>query len=169
MVKQALSYSTELKEKFIETWGKEEYKFFNSSGYNMIPEILETNWKEDSFVVLDNNEIKGFIAYSIDRNTNSVTSLQAINFDLSNRIIFSQGLKSIIRDIFEKHDFNKLVFGVVVGNPIEKSYDRITKLLNGHIVGTYKRDVRIDNVYYDYKIYEIMREDYYKFKEHFYE
>lgn len=53
-------------------------------------------------------------------------------------------------------------FIVVVGNPIEKSYDKMIKKYGGRIVGTYKEDVKlIDGEYYDKKLYEILASEYF--------
>ena len=57
----------------------------------------------------------------------------------------------------------KLEFTVVVGNPIEKTYDKLIKKYGGNIVGVKHKNCKlIDNKYYDEKIYEIFREDYIK-------
>lgn len=56
-----------------------------------------------------------------------------------------------------------LDFGVVIGNPAEKIWDKTIKKLNGKVVGYYKRDVKlIDNKLYDMKVYEVMKEDYFE-------
>ena len=66
-------------------------------------------------------------------------------------------------DIFEKYNFRKLSFYVVVGNPIEKSYDKMCERYGGRIVGVKRKNTRlIDGKYYDEKLYEILKEDYMK-------
>lgn len=44
-------------------------------------------------------------------------------------------LGQALQDIFEKFKFRKLTFCVVVGNPIEKSYDKMINKYNGRIIG----------------------------------
>jgi RimJ/RimL family protein N-acetyltransferase len=69
----------------------------------------------------------------------------------------------VLDEMFTKYNFRKLEFSVVVGNPIEKSYDRLIYKYGGRIVGTYKKHTRLmDNKYYDEKLYEIFRDDYIK-------
>lgn len=68
-----------------------------------------------------------------------------------------------LRDIFEKFHFRKLDFTVVIGNPIESTYDRMVEKYGGRIVGIQKKQVRlIDGQLYDKKLYEILAEDYFK-------
>jgi hypothetical protein len=53
----------------------------------------------------------------------------------------------------------------VIGNPIEKSYDKLIHKYGGRVVGTYKQHTKlIDNKLYDEKFYEIFRDDYIKNK-----
>lgn len=67
----------------------------------------------------------------------------------------------VLRDIFEKFKFNKLTFSVVIGNPIEKSYDKMISKYDGRIVGIYEKETKlIDGEYYDVKLYEITRKSY---------
>ena len=59
----------------------------------------------------------------------------------------------------------KLNFSVVVGNPIEKSYDKLIKRYGGRIVGTREKETTlVDGNLYDVKMYELFREDYLKSK-----
>ena len=67
----------------------------------------------------------------------------------------------MIDDIFKKFNFRKLSFGVYVGNPIEKSYDRLIRKYGGRIVGIKIEDTRlIDGKFYDFKMYEIFKNEY---------
>lgn len=76
-------------------------------------------------------------------------------------MIFGRDLGKALTDIFEKFNFNKLKFSVVVGNPIEKSYDRMIQKYGGRVVGIFREDARlIDGNLYDVKQYEILRSDY---------
>ncbi|MDE7445913.1 MAG: hypothetical protein K2N15_09485 [Lachnospiraceae bacterium] len=70
-------------------------------------------------------------------------------------------LEKALKDIFTKFNFNKLKFSVVIGNPIEKAYDKAIKRYGGKIIGIEKQETRlIDGKLYDVKRYEIMRSDY---------
>lgn len=84
----------------------------------------------------------------------------AANFS-NEKLQFGKDLVQVIKDIFYKYNFRKLTFTVFVGNPIEKSYDKMVNKYGGRIVGIQKKHTRLqDGKYYDEKIYEIMREDF---------
>ena len=77
--------------------------------------------------------------------------------------MFGKDLLKAIQDIFERFNFHKLTFSVVIGNPAEKSYDRLCAKYGGRILCIQKEETKLeDNKYYDVKRYEIMREDYMK-------
>lgn len=108
-----------------------------------------------------NDEVIGYIAYDVARGDNSVSGLRIINFS-DNKAVFGVDLVKALKDIFEKYKFRKLNFNVVIGNPIEKSYDKMIKKYGGRIIGTYKEDVKlIDGEYYDTKLYEILASEYF--------
>lgn len=76
-------------------------------------------------------------------------------------MVFAADMGHAIRDIFEKYQFRKLCFSVVVGNPIESSYNKMCLKYSGRIVGIRKKNARlIDGNFYDEKLYEIFKEDY---------
>lgn len=67
----------------------------------------------------------------------------------------------MIKDIFSKYQYKKIVFSVLIGNPIEPKYDRIIKRSGGRIVGVHKEHVMLpDGKLYDEKVYEICRDEY---------
>ena len=65
--------------------------------------------------------------------------------------------------LFEKFNFYKIEFGVVVGNPIEKMYDKYIQKYGGQIVGIFKSTTKLqDGEFADMKYYEIFRDEYLK-------
>ncbi|TVX86108.1 hypothetical protein FPZ44_23735 [Paenibacillus agilis] len=76
-------------------------------------------------------------------------------------MVFVKDLQKFLSDIFERFGFNKLSYSVVIGNPIEKSYDRMTHKYGGRIVGVNRNEVLLsDGTLNDLKLYEILKEDY---------
>lgn len=162
MLVPAFNYAEELKKKMATTWFDEKYKYYNDTYYSDLKIDNET-WSRHQFVSIDKDgNIIGYIEYSVDRQTYSCDGLSIINFT-DNKTIFGMDLGHALTDIFEKFKFRKLVFAVIIGNPIEKSYDKMINKYGGRIVGVYKQHTKlIDGEYYDKKVYEIMREDYLK-------
>jgi len=161
MIDIANKYADELKKKFFDTWGKERYKYWQINGYDKgCPEFPETNYGEVHFVIKNADEIIGYVSYNINRQTRCVWGFEAVNFS-DNKTLFGLSLFRILKNVFEKDGFNKINFNVVIGNPIEKSYDKFIELYGGRIVGVYNEDIIIsDGTLCDYKLYEIMKVDY---------
>jgi L-amino acid N-acyltransferase YncA len=158
MLDIAIKHEEELKSLFLGIWHDEKYKFWNSrywfEGYKG---AAANTWDNHEFVSLDGSgKVIGYIAYEINRSTENVTSLSVLNFS-ENKIIFGKDLMKALIDIFSKYHFRKICFGVVIGNPIERSYDRLVKRYGGRVVGIEIDQARLmDGKYYNMKLYEIM-------------
>jgi hypothetical protein len=116
---------------------------------------------EHQFVSLNKDkQILGVIGYHINRSNDYADNLWIMNFS-DNVIVFGIDVRRAIDNLFMKYNFRKITFTVVIGNPVEKSYDRLVSKYGGRIVGTYKENVRLmDNKFYDEKLYEIFRDEY---------
>lgn len=159
MLDIAQKYTNELKIKIADTAYDLKYMFVRF-GYTNEYEPSKSTWEKYEFVSICNNEVIGLIYYYINRNEYSVSNFCAINFS-DNKITFGRDLGIILNDIFMKYNFRKLKFGVFVGNPIEKSYDKLIQKYGGRIIGTEREAARLlDGKFYDYKEYEIFKEDY---------
>lgn len=162
MLDIAINHEEELKQLFRSVWFKDKYKYWNCSCYHEDWRAEESTWVEHQFVSVRNGCVIGYIGYQIDRdNADEVHDLNIINFEESPSITFAKDLGQALKDIFERYKFRKLSFSVVIGNPVEKSYDKMCEKYGGRIVGVKKKQVRlIDGELYDEKLYEILREDY---------
>lgn len=160
MLDVAIKYKEQLEKVQYNIWFDEKYKFWNNGTYYEALKIDDSTWNRHQFVSIKDGNILGYISYSIDRSNDFVSNLSIMNFS-EDKMTFGMDLGQALKDIFEKYNYRKIKFSVVVGNPIEKSYDKMIKKYNGRIVGTFKNEVRlIDNKYYDEKYYEISRDDY---------
>lgn len=160
LLDNARKYNIDVKNKYIDVWYNEKYKYYFSNWHNE-HEVPKDDWNKMCFVSVDKDgNVLGYISYTIDRSVNSAHSFGAINFS-DNIITFGMDLRQIIDDIFCKFNLQRLEFDVVCGNPIEKSYDRMVQKCGGRIVGIKRRaTILMDNKLYDGKTYEILREDY---------
>lgn len=163
MLRPAVLYKESLSNKVINTWFVDKYKYWNCASYHADQKINEDTWSKNQFVSVDKNGgVIGFIGYDVDRETCYANSLSIINFS-EDIITFGIDLKTAIDDIFTKYNFGKLSFSVVVGNPIEKSYDKMCSKYGGRILGIKEKHCKlVDGNFYDLKLYEIMRENYIK-------
>ena len=167
MLDLTLKHLDEFKKKHMATWFNPKYIYYNYRCYYDAPEIKESTWNSHDFISLDKEgNVIGNIYYNIDRAKNDAYGLGIICYDDNSNTIFGRDVLCVIKDIFEKFHFHKLSCSVVIGNPIEKTYDRLIPKYGGRIVGIEKEEAKlIDGKYYDVKRYEILREDYMKAKE----
>lgn len=167
MLDLAYKYEEEIKRKMMDTWYDVKYKFYYSSVYHDVWESSKSDWDNRAFVSLDSNgNIIGVIDYHINRTCDLADGFGAINFTNKNQIIFGRDIAQVIDDVFCKFNMRKIEFAVVVGNPIEKTYDKMIARYGGNITGVkHKHTKLMDGNYYDFKQYELFREDYITAKE----
>jgi len=166
MIDVAIKYEDEIKKLYPSTWFDDKYAYYWATNYRFSYEIKPGTWNGCQFVSLDNTgKVLGLIGYTISRESDYVDGLAIINFS-DNKVVFGRDVQKVIDDMFTKYNFRKLEFYVIVGNPIEHTYDRLIKKYHGKIVGVYTDHVKLmDNYYYDEKIYEIFRDDYIMWKD----
>lgn len=140
-----------------------KYKYYIGATYSENFEAAKSTWGRHEFVSLDkDSHVIGYIGYSVSQTENKAYSLGIVNFS-DNKITFGKDVAQVIDNIFLKFNFNKLSYGVYAGNPIEATYDKLTKKYGGNIIGTMRRETKLmDGQLYDYKMYEIFKEDYVK-------
>lgn len=160
MLDLAAKHEAELQARFADAFLDMRNIFYFGNGYMNTYKPDDGTWNKHEFVSVKGGKVIGYLAYRIDRRTNTAENLAAINFGGKN-LAFSRDFRQFLKDIFEKFRFRKLVFGVYVGNPAEKMYDRYIRKFGGRIIGTERAaTMLLDGKFYDYKQYEIFREDY---------
>ena len=165
MLKPAIQYKDIIPQMYQNIcWFNDKYKYYNYNPYwnTFTIEDKTQDWHE--FVSVNSQgEVIGYIHYYVNRFTLNCGNFGAINF--TNDPTFGKDLLQVIKDIFERFNFHKLNFSVVVGNPVEATYDHLCAKYGGRILCIEKDETKLeDNKYYDVKRYEIIREDYLKCK-----
>lgn len=168
MLKIAYYYIGKLQSEYSKIINNQQYKYYNNSeywNYNFELSDKGSNWGAIEYVSVDNDDnVIGFLGANLDRSINNVTCLRILNFKDKANIIFSKDLMTFLKELFTVHNFRKINFSIVVGNPIEKMYDKYCLKYGGRIVGVFKdHTVLTDGKYHDTKYYEIFNED---FKKH---
>lgn len=111
-----------------------------------------------------NDEVIGFLSATLRRTINMVSDIGAINFKKVNTT-FSIDFIRFLTSLFDTYNFNKIEWGVIVGNPAETLYDKIIKKYGGKVIGISHQSVKLsDGKLYDFKTYEIFKKDYNKHK-----
>jgi hypothetical protein len=167
MLKPAWAYKDKLQAEYSKIVFSEAYRFYNNANYwKHEVELSKDSWVHIEYVSVDNTDnVVGYMGADISRPENYVDGLSALNFKSKGNVVFSKDFYEFLDSLFTKSDFYKMTFYVVVGNPIEKMYDKFTSKYGGRIVGHYKKHVMLDDgKLYDRKHYEIFKEDYLKAK-----
>ncbi len=171
MLKIAYAYKDKLQIVYLDNILKDKYKYYNNGNYYNydISNIAKNSWDALEFVSIDKNDnILGFLKADINRATNNILNLGVVNFSEHKSIIFSKDFYVFLIDLFIKYNFRKINFNVVIGNPIERMYDKYINKYGGRIVGIYKDETKlVDGTYCDSKVYEIFKSDFEKnYKSH---
>lgn len=163
MLDLAVKYEDKLKLLFANIAMDEEYMFFDLNSWRDEIQIDKSTWNIHQFVSLNRKgEVIGYFKYNINRDTRICGGLAIVNFKKDSLSkCFGNDLRQVIDDILNRYQFEKVGFGVVVGNPAEKFYDKYISKIGGRIIGVYEKDCRLlDGNYYDYKTYEVLKEGY---------
>lgn len=162
MLKPAIMYKDQLESLQYQLYFEDKYKYWNCSVYYEPLNIDPSTWSIHQFVSVLDGEVLGFISYQISRSEDAIYNLNIVNFS-DHKATFGRDVVQALKDIFEKYGFRKINFEVVIGNPIERSYDKMIKKYGGRIIGIKKEDVRlVDGKYYDRKMYEVLASEYFE-------
>lgn len=162
MLKVAYLYRDEVNIKMADIAFNPKYMFYNMGTCRYFDyKIADNSWEVMQFVSVNkDNCVDGYLCAYIDRDNNKISSLGIVNFQDTN-LAFAYDLRDFLISLFDKFNYRKIEFSVIIGNPIERSYDKIILKYGGRIVGVKKESAKlIDNKYYDEKMYEIFKNDY---------
>lgn len=167
MVANAMDYQDELRKAFYAIWYDPKYQYYFCSYLRRPLEFDDGGgkWPRRDFVSLDESgKLLGYISYAIDTAVKLAYGFGAINFS-ENKTTFGRDLRTVVDDIFMKFGMETFEFSVIIGNPVERNYDRMVHKIGGRILCI--RHARAQdlagNVCND-KVYEITREEYLHFR-----
>lgn len=156
-------YEEQIRRKMWEIWYDEKYQYYFGGNHRNDLSLADNNndYPRRSFAVLDrNDELIGYISYSVDTELRIAQWFGAINFT-DDKLTFGRALRQVITDCFIKFGLEVVEWNVICGNPIEPSYDKICEKLGGRIIGVrHRRAIDLAGNIHDDKSYEILREDF---------
>lgn len=139
-------------------------RFYFTAGYVTFGKMIaEDTWNCLDLVSVEsaNGPVKGYVYLTFDRQAHHVSGMGAISFCSEPSATLARDLLQAIRDALTVWNFNKVAWSVVVGNPIEATYDKLCERHGGRVVGVKTADVRLaDGTVADFKLYELMRSDF---------
>lgn len=161
MLRAAQLYEDELRTMFIEQWYKPENIFYDGGAGDSFGELPAENYENHCFVSVDGDDnVIGYIAYSVDWAAMSVSNLGIISFDKGN-LLFAKDVWKAICDIFEVYHMNRLSFWCFADNPAIKAYRNFIRLHGGRECGYRRQSSKLqDGKLHDDVEFEIMASEF---------
>jgi len=143
-----------------------QYAFLFPYGYR--PEVgFQSNVESITQASMDaDGNVIGFINSEYDHDLNAIVGVTMVNFSGKPSIAFGKDVLAYFRYIFEELKIDKVDWYASAGTSSEGFNDNVAKMLGGRVVGVLRKNSRdINGKFYDTKIYEAMKEDYFSQKE----
>jgi len=138
------------------------YMYATGYSYWRPTEIPENDWNDIARVSVLNDAILGYMKASVDRDSNTITSLRIINYNLDRpSVVFARDVKRFIDYLFLQQKFRKIRFMCYEKNPAHIMYVRFIQRYGGRHIGMSVSDDKLsDGEFHSTMLYEIMREEY---------
>ena len=161
MLKPAQLYKDQLLKEYVKTWYKPENIYYTGWTGDSVPEIPNNNYDSHHFVSVDkNNNLIGYISYSVDWVTMNADRFGIISFDRGN-IEFAKDVYKVIRDLFEVYHMNRISWRCYVENPAIRGYRNFIKRHGGKECGYYRQIAKLqDGKLHDSVEFEILYDEF---------
>lgn len=165
MIKPAILYKDQLLQKYSEIMYDVTYQYYFGYPSAWLPNIPDNTENGHYFVSVDENDnVLGYITYSINYLSKSCFNFGLISFDKGN-IKLVKDAYQVIYNIFNLYYFNKIEWNCFADNPAIKGYRNFIKKCGGREVGYLKAtNVLMDQKLHDSVLFEIMKEDFKPFR-----
>lgn len=163
MLKPAQLYKKELLEKNMRAWYQPENIYWNGGPGDYGIDLPDNNYNRHCFVSVDsNNEVIGYISYSVDWEIMSVDGMAVISYSKGN-LVFIRDLYKAIRDLFEVYHMNRVSWACYADNPALRGYRNFIKRYGGKECGYYRQIARLqDGKLHDSVVFEILESEFLK-------
>lgn len=161
MLKPAQLYKDQLLKEYVKTWYKPEYIYYTGWTGDRFPDIPDNNYNDHDFVSVDENDnIIGYISYSVDWIAMNADRFGIISFDRGN-IEFAKDVYKVIRDLFEAYHMNRISWCCYVENPAIRGYRNFIKRHGGKECGYYRQIAKLqDGKLHDSVEFEILYDEF---------
>ena len=161
MLKPAQLYRDRFAEEYVKTWYKPENIFYTGYTGDRMPELPDNNYDSHHFVSVDKNDnLIGYISYSVDWISMSADRIGIISFDKGN-IEFARDVYKAICDLFETYHMNRVSWHAYVENPAIRGYRNFIKKHGGKECGYYRQIAKLqDGKLHDSVEFEILAEEF---------
>ena len=160
MIKPAILYEQQLKEKIAETWYDPDYMYYYDTTPG-IPDIADKPDNQYQFVSVDEKgEVVGFFSYWVYEPSKRAMNFGLMAFKKHNRTFMKDAVQ-MFKDMFEKFGIESAEWRCYANNTeAAKLYRHIIKEYGGVEVGTLRRNGAPQNrEICDTIIFEVLKED----------
>ena len=136
---------------------------FSREGYDWARRfaVFERKECDDMYKERIEERLIGYIGYGYNPETRRCIWFGAISFDLGNPL-FGHAIISVIKDIFEKYNFDAMEFMCYADNPVCETYRRLVERFGGREAGYYRRrEMLLDGKLHDEVHFEILAGEYF--------
>lgn len=156
MLAFAMDYEDALRKTDRANWMNPNTKWYYG-GWETEIVVDKNTWNNIQMVSVDKEDnVHGYFSVAVDETLNRLASMSVINYGPKCDLVFSKDFYQFLKYLFVDRGFHKLEWTVVIGNPIEKMYDRFCKKAGGNIIGISHDSAMLrDRRPYDQKHYEV--------------
>jgi len=160
MLVPAILYKQEIEMRFQQQFYTDDMMYEQGYLGSNAPEINDsTDGNEYQYAILDsNNQLIGYLSYTIDWYSSSAYSFTLFSFDKGN-VTIGRSLFEELNKLLTEYKIHRIEWRAVEGNPAIRSYDRFCHKYNGRVMeltDVFKdRHGKYRNIY----IYEIINKE----------
>ena len=165
MLRTAQLYKDKLTEENIRIWHNPEYMFWSGGAGDAKIDLPEDNYERHCFVSVDGNDnIIGYIAYSVDWIVMSADRFEIINFQKGNMKISMEFVKDVYKSIcnlFEVYHMNRMEWWCYADNPAIRGYRNFIKRCGGKECAYLRQVAKLqDGKLHDVVYFEILAHEF---------
>lgn len=163
MLKPAQLYAQKLQVENVKSWYKPENIFWNGCAGDSDINLPDNNYDRHCFVsVNQNDDVIGYITYSVDWATMSADGFGIISYDKGN-LEFIRDLQKAIYDLFDVYHMNRVCWCCYADNPAIRGYRNFVKKHGGRECAYHRQIARLqDGRLHDSVEFEILAEEFVK-------
>lgn len=154
MLKPAILYKDQLLQKFSEDMYSSRYFYYTGYAYDFTLPKIEPKMNYYQFAIVNtNNELIGYLAYTINAWTSNVYNFGLYSFDEGNLLVIRDTLKELERLV---NCYHRVEWRCIGGNHAMHGYDSFCKKHNGTKYTFHDILKDINGNYLDEYYYEII-------------
>lgn len=163
MLKPAQLYKEKLQKENISSWYRPENIFWHGGTAESTIQLPDNNGDRHCFVSVDSNdEVIGYIAYSVDWTAMTAYGFGIISFKKGS-VLFAKDVYRAVCDCFEVYHLNRVEWSCYADNPAIRGYRNFIRRYGGRQCGYYRQIAKLkDGRLHDSISFEILAAEFQK-------